>query len=166
MERWLNINEFPNYDVSSDGRVRNNRTGRILKPGITVYGYEIVVLSNEYGRKTKSVHRLVADAFYDGNHDDYVVDHVDGNKRNNFIGNLEFCTSGENNLRAYRTGLKKPVRAINQPSNRKVRVVETGEEYYSVKECARCIGANHRHISDCLNGKLSKHHGYHYEEIK
>ena len=166
MELWVSIKNFPNYEVSSHGRVRNIKTGRILKPGVNKHGYEIVALSNSFERKTSAVHRLVADNFYDGDHENLVVDHVDTNKRNNFIANLEFCTSGENNRRAYATGLKTPVPAYNQPTNRKVKIVETGEVFNSINECARYINGNHRHISDCLNGKLKTHKNFHYKEVE
>ena len=166
MELWCEIKEYPNYEASSEGRIRNKQTGKILSPGLNTNGYKIVVLSDGGITHTKTVHRLVADSFYDGDHTGFVVDHIDGNKQNNFVGNLQFCTSSENNARAYKTGLKKPTKAYNQPSNRGVRIIETGEEFRSIKECARAIGGNHRHISDCLNGKLNKHHGFHYEEIQ
>lgn len=166
MELWLSIGDFPNYQVSSNGRVRNITTGRLLKPGINKHGYPIVVLSNNGVAKTKTVHRLVADTFYDGCHDGLVVDHLDGNKTNNFIANLDFCTSGENNARAYKLGLKKPVHVYEESNNRRVRVVETGIIYRSMNECARETGGNRRHIQDCLNGRLNKHNGYHYEEIR
>lgn len=165
MELWIRIKDYPNYEVSSNGRVRNINTGHILRPGVKQNGYEIVVLRNSNKNHTELVHRLVADNFYDGCHDGLVVDHIDTNKRNNFVGNLEWCTSSENNKRAYKTGVKTPVKPINQPSCKRVRVLETGKTYRSINDCADSIGANHRRISDCLNGRLKSHHGYHFEEI-
>ena len=110
-------------------------------------------------------HQLVADNFYAGDHTGRVVDHIDGNKTNNFIANLEYCNSSENNARAYALGLKKPAKPYNQPTCKKIRVVETGETFNSIAECARCTGGNRRHISDCLNGRLKSHNGFHYEEV-
>ena len=162
MEVWLPIKEFPNYEVSSEGRVRNS-DGFILHPGINNLGYPVVSLSDGQRRYTRSVHRLVALAFYDTDGKSLVVDHIDGNKQNNHISNLEFCSSGENNSRAYKTGLKKPALQYDHPTCKKVRVVETGKVYRSIAECARSIGANKRHITDCLHGRLKRHHGFHYE---
>lgn len=164
MELWRTIKSYPNYEVSSDGRVRNRKTGRVLKPGINTNGYPVVVLSNEEKKhQTKTVHRLVASTFYDClDADSKVIDHIDGNKQNNHISNLEFCTSGENNRRAYATGLRKPSKPYNHPRSQPVKIVETGEIFRSTCECARAIGANRRHISDCLHGRLNTHHGYHY----
>lgn len=162
-ENWRAVDNYPNYDVSDKGRVRNNKTYLVLKPGIKSNGYQVVVLSNEVGRCTKHVHRLVADAFL--NHDDrrLVVNHKDGNKLNNSVNNLELVTSSENNRHAYRIGLKKPTPPVS--IGRKVRIVETGEEFDSIKDCAAHISGNHRHISDCLNGKLRTHKKLHFEEI-
>ena len=89
MEIWLSIEDFPNYNISSNGRVRNSTTGKILKPGHNPKGYNTISLYKNGTQHTKKVHRLVADAFYDGEHDDLEVNHIDGVKTNNFIGNLE-----------------------------------------------------------------------------
>ena len=52
-----------------------------------------------------SIHRLVADAFIENPYNKPCINHIDGNKRNNDISNLEWCTYGENALHAYKTGL-------------------------------------------------------------
>lgn len=162
MEIWLPIKDFPNYEVSSEGRVRNKH-GRVLRPGTNNLGYPVVTLSDGHRRCTKTVHRLVALTFYDTDGTGLVVDHIDGDKQHNHISNLEFCSSGENNARAYKTGLRQPARQHDHPTCKKVRVVETGKVYKSIAECARSIGANKRHITDCLHGRLKRHHGFHYE---
>ena len=166
MKEWRNVteSEYKKYEVSNDGKVRNSETGHILKPGLNPNGYPIVVLSHNGITKTRTVHRLIANAFY-GDHEGFVVDHIDGDKTNNKLENLEFCTSGENNRRAYEKGLKMPIHTYAQPNNKKVKVIETGEVYSSINECARAIGANRRHIQDCLRGELKSHRGYHYEEV-
>lgn len=161
MERWIPVKGFPTYSVSSEGRVRNNLTGRILKPGKT-NGYLQVVLCDSDGHHPKYVHDLVADAFFDGDHEELEVNHDDGIKSNNFVGNLVWSTRSENIKHAFRTGLKCPSGPYSQ---RKVRIVETGEEFESISACARYIGGDRTHISDCLDGKLKTHKGYHFEEI-
>lgn len=166
MEEWRSIESYPNYEVSDHGNVRNVLTSRVLKPGVKSNGYLVVVLRKNEKGNTKLVHQLVAGSFCRKDGDKLVVDHIDGNKKNNHASNLRYCTSSENNKSVYRLGLKIPAHAYDQPTNKRIRVVETGETYRSIKECARAIGANSAHISDCINGRLKKHHGFHYEEVK
>lgn len=160
MELWLVIPDFPNYEVSSHGRVRNRITGRILKPTLAK-GYPRVVLCNNLVYKPFTVHRLVADVFFDGDHSSLQVNHIDGNKLNNFIGNLEWVTVSENLKHAYKIGLKKPP----CPNPRRVRIIETGEIFDSISECARYINGSKRHIGECVDGIRNSHKGYHFESV-
>ena len=159
MELWLKIEEFPDYEISSNGRIRNIKTGRLLKTQRNTRGYMQVCLRNNKTQHNKRVHRLVADTFYDGHHKDLDVNHIDGNKLNNHISNLEFCTRSENINHAFQTGLKQPSRQI------KIRVVETGETYDSIRECGRSLGCNQSDICKCLNGRQRTCNGYHFEKI-
>lgn len=159
MEIWCTIKDFDNYQASNYGRIRNARTGRILKTTINQNGYECVTLRKNNMQYVRRVHRLVADAFYDGDHSDLDVNHIDGNKLNNNLSNLEFCTRAENIQHAFRTGLKKPSRQI------KIRIVETGEVFDSIRECARHIGGNQAQIGRVLAGKENICKGYHFEKI-
>ena len=159
MEIWLPIKNFPKYDISSEGKVRNAITGRILKPGRNQKGYLTIVLYKNGTPHTKKIHRLVADTFYDGNFDKLEVNHIDGNKTNNFIGNLEWCTGSENIKHSYKNGLRKP------PRMKKVKIIETGKIYESMSDCARSIGGTVSGIYDCKIGKQSSHRGYHFEFI-
>lgn len=85
MERWIVIEDHPNYEVSSCGRVRNRRTGRILKP-IVNHGYERVNLDG----RVYYVHKLVASTFFDVEDTHHQVNHVDGDIRNNNVSNLQW----------------------------------------------------------------------------
>lgn len=157
MEIWLGLEDFPDYEVSSEGRVRNRNTMRILKSGCNQKGYRLVCLHKNGKQYTKKVHRLVADRFYDGDHSGLIVNHIDGNKENNFIGNLEWCTTSHNAQHAYDMGLRVPPRRI------RVRIIETGNIYESMSDCARAIGGNVRGISDCFVGRQKAHRGYHFD---
>lgn len=91
------------YQVSDCGQIkslagskpRSMRKEKILKPGLTSSGYESVVLCKDKVHKTHLVHRLV---MYAHSHVDneLVINHIDENKLNNHISNLEYCTHGEN----------------------------------------------------------------------
>lgn len=105
-EIWLPVRNKPQYEVSSKGKVRNAKTKKILSQEITYRGYARVGLFGKH----YYIHRLVADAFYDTPNGNYDINHIDGNKLNNFIGNLERCTRSENIRHAFEIGLKKPSR--------------------------------------------------------
>lgn len=103
---WKKIKEFDNYEVSSDGEVRNVKTGRVLKQDLTGCGYNRVTVSKHNKQKRFSVHRLVAEYFVDNIEGKDVVNHKDGCKTNNHKDNLEWCTCSENHLHAQEIGLR------------------------------------------------------------
>jgi len=92
-EHYIMLLDYPNYEVSTWGNVRNRTTGKILKQCIGNHGYKIVGI-NGYGMKT--VHRLVACAFLNNIENKKNVDHIDRKKTNNNILNLRFATDSEN----------------------------------------------------------------------
>jgi len=97
------------YVISSSGYVRNTKTGRILKPGKTGGGYFAVNLFNRGVREgSVKIHRLVAEYYLQKVEGKKCVNHKDGNKENNNVENLEWCTYSENTKHAYDTGLLKP----------------------------------------------------------
>ena len=94
-ERWKKVPELKNIKVSSLGRVKIN--GKIIRPKVNIKGYFVV----EYEDKKYLVHRLVAKAFLKHNLNSYdTIDHLDQNKRNNSLSNLEIVTKKENLRRA------------------------------------------------------------------
>lgn len=104
-EIWLDIRDHPNYEVSNVGRVRNKKTNRLLKPVLNREGgyYRVSLNGRRY-----YIHRLVADAFFDGDHRDMDVNHIDGDRLNNNLSNLEWCTRKENIQHAFINGLRYP----------------------------------------------------------
>jgi HNH endonuclease/NUMOD4 motif len=92
-EHYIRLLDYPNYDVSSWGNVRNRITGKILKQSINVYGYKVV---NIYGYGMKKVHRLIACAFLNNSEHKRNVDHKNRDRTNNNIINLRFATNVEN----------------------------------------------------------------------
>jgi hypothetical protein len=91
---WKIIEERPNYSISDSGEVRNNKTGRILKPHKGTSGYYQIML----GRKTTPlyVHRLVAKAFLENPNQLPQVDHKNGIKTDNRVKNLRWVSASDN----------------------------------------------------------------------
>jgi len=118
-EVWMPVVGWENaYEVSNRGNVRsidrlvnskNNtkalRKGKMLKSKIDKYGYVIYSLISPRKKSYVGAHRLVAMAFITNKENKPTVNHIDGNKLNNNIGNLEWATWTENNRHARSTGL-------------------------------------------------------------
>lgn len=109
-EIWKKVNEedFKDYWVSNLGRVKN-RKGQILIPYLRKDGYLTVRLCNNGKKlkKDKRIHRLVMESFNDTDNRSLDVNHIDGDKTNNKLDNLEWCTRTENLKHAVRIGLNK-----------------------------------------------------------
>ena len=102
-EEWRSISGFINYQISNIGRIRNVRTGRILKPRQDKDGYLLIDLCENNIRKTSKVHRLVAAELIDNPDNKSYIDHVDHNKQNNCINNIRWVSSSENSMNRSKT---------------------------------------------------------------
>lgn len=105
-EQWLPVPEFEQYyAVSNYGRIYSIRYGKLIKPGVNQTGYHHINMRVMYSNNSKRVHRLVALAFIPNPENKPIVNHLDGNKLNNHISNLEWATAKENMEHASETGL-------------------------------------------------------------
>lgn len=174
-EQWADIQGFEGqYMISTCGRVKScdrilSHKGhgtwhikeRILKQnnaGPSKYKYMTVMLHAGKGQMVcKRVHRLVAEAFIPNPHNLPQVNHIDGNKLNNNVENLEWVTEQENSDHAWRTGLcENIVKAKQKP----VVNLDTGERFSSLADAERSFGKSFGAISHVLNGKHERAHGY------
>jgi hypothetical protein len=177
-EEWKDIEDYDGlYQVSNTGKVRSldrkvvqmartgnsffagNRKGKELVQRKQNGGYYVVWLSKNGKVRPKTVHRLVAEAFLpkiEGKND---VNHKNGIKSDNNVSNLEWCTRSENTLHLYHTLKCKPPNAV------KVRCVETGEEYSSIKEAADITGIGKGSIQHAISGFSKTAGGFRWERI-
>jgi len=113
-ERWKIIEDFPDYAISTCGRVKRigvakNGTypGRILKPFATSQGYKVIRLFKNCEVYTVLVHHLVLNQFIKRREMGKECNHKNGNTGDNHVWNLEWVTKSENEKYAHRTGLKR-----------------------------------------------------------
>lgn len=149
-EQWKLVKEYSDYAVSTQGRVFSRKTKRILKPSKAT-GYPCVNLCKDGIRTAYYVHRLVADAFIPNPHDLQYVNHIDGNKLNNNVSNLEWCTAAQNTQHAVSTGIMRPGKR-----NKVARYTTNGQlldTFESTMEASHVTGINQSDISQCALGR-------------
>ena len=137
----------------------------MLKPQKRKDGYCIVRLRKNGDTFALYVHRLVAEAFIPNPENKPCVNHIDGNKHNNCVSNLEWNTYSENNLHAYSVlDRKAPWRnkkGKDFPLSKIVLQIKNGRiiaEFNGTREASRCTGFSSSGISACCNGSTRYSH--------
>lgn len=186
-EIWKDVIGYEGlYQVSNQGRVRsldrnikvkikhNNKAlkkGKILKIQKGKSGYIIVALCKDGKVKHYRVHRLVAAAFIDNPENKPYVNHINGDKTDNRVENLEFCTQSENVLHSYKIKLriineeqKERIREIGKKSSKQIlqynlegNFIKTWDSTYEIE---RQLKIPHTNISKCCKNKLKTAGGY------
>ena len=147
------IKEYPNYFVTEEGLVFSSKTNKYLKFSYDQQGYQRVGLYiGNYKSKTIKVHRLVAETFIENTENKKDVNHIDGNKSNNNVFNLEWCTRSENIKHAFNNGLKhitdKQINGVKNRFSKKVLDTKTGITYNSLKEASLDLGINYHTLKN------------------
>lgn len=162
---WKPVKNYEDcYAVSDTGLVKRTDVNpeRTLKPSHDQDGYFIVSLCKKNKRTTRSVHKLVANAFIPNPDNKPQINHKNGVRDDNRVENLEWCTVAENNLHAYRTLGRECHLKGRSYCEKKIKCVETGKIYKSIKDCAKQNNVSVSMIScRCLRqGYRCK--GFHY----
>lgn len=159
-EEWKPIPDYDGYQVSNFGRVKSFKQSRvkILKPVINRQGYLLASLSNITNHKSFRVHRLVAQLFVPNPTNKSEVNHRDGNKFNNFVDNLEWVTSSENQQHAVTMGLQKSgVDVYNAKfTNEQILWIRDNPNNLLVSELAKIFNTQTTVISAIQLGKRYK----------
>lgn len=165
VEIWKDIENYPNYQVSNFGYVRCTNYHREHRTHLLAFipdsdGYLQVKLCKNGIVKFKRVHRLVAEAFIENKTNKEQVNHIDGNKTNNAITNLEWATSKENMHHAFKTGLMANVykprptmsKIVYQFDNNKKLI----KKWNSLREIEKKLNISHSTISYACKNKKQK----------
>lgn len=176
MEIWKKVNEFGDYQVSNMGNIKSPdfvlqvptgqkyiRKGKILKPYKSKKGYLNCDLRINGKRKNVQVHRFVALAFIDNPENKPQVNHKDGNKTNNCVENLEWCTNSENQIHAFKNNLQKG--DFSHPNSKltleQVLYIKNhciiGSKEYGMQAMAKKFNICHNSVKQIIMGKSYKY---------
>lgn len=162
-EQWKAIKGFEKlYEICADGRIKA-RSGKIIRPYDNGVGYLTVHLYKNGERHTRKIHRLVAEAFISNPERKPQVNHIDGNKANNHVDNLEWATQSENMRHSYSNGLRaKHRRSVVQIEITTKKIIRV---YKGASEAERATGIKHEYISSaCRYDKTVGGYKWQYKE--
>lgn len=155
MEIWKTITNFENYEVSNYGQVRSKQysKNRILKPENSK-GYLRVTFSKNNVQTRFLVHRLVACNFIENLDQKKCVNHIDGNKLNNNLSNLEWVTYSENEIHSYNyLGKINPIRKLKDKDVIYIKNNSIKGKNSNIKDIAKLFKVNISTIYNVLNNR-------------
>lgn len=162
MEIWKQVKDNPLYEVSNYGNIRSieridrlNRKKKsyLLKKNINNAGYQYVSMFYYPKKKNKMVHRIVAETFIKKEKGKNVVNHIDGNKTNNCVNNLEWCSQKENIEHSWKNNLSHRTRCkkiLQYDKNHNLI-----KSYDAIMDAERETGISNSKITACCK----KHYG-------
>ena len=148
------------YTIDDLGNIYSDISGKMKTRNKGNTEYQIINLMTLEGKKkTFRVHRLVMTIFHPiQNMDDMEVNHIDGNKRNNALSNLQWCTASENQLHAFQIGLQKPRKGAKNNFSKLTqkdvdKIFNLRRKGLTQKQIAEKIGCTRSNISYILSKK-------------
>lgn len=160
----LRVYDIPGYEgsylISEDGQVWNKKTGAAMHGNVNSHGYKVVSLTKDGCKKDCKLHRLLALTFIPNPNDYECVNHIDGNKLNNSLDNLEWCTKGHNNRHAREElGIDFSIKPVCQTTMSGEIVAIWANQSLAAKS----VGVTPICISRCCEGTASTAGGYKWE---
>ena len=164
---WKDIKNYEGlYTINENGEIKNSK-GELRKINYAKNGYCIIDLYKHNIRKTYFVHRLVAEAFIPNPNNYKLINHIDGDKNNNNIKNLEWCTYSYNNKHAIDNKLRRNTYEYNSLlSIEEVREIPKLVEWgLSKSEIARTLKVPLGTIKSIFKGHTWFNIGINFKEI-
>ena len=149
---WKKVYGFDDYLCNEQGEIYSLKRKRILK-GRSMKGYRRVVLMKDGKQIDSLVHRLIAQTFIPNPENKPEVNHKDGNKENNSVFNLEWCTQKENVQHAIKTGLKNDRKVSDEKLNEIRRMISEGKRNTEIE---KITGIPRKTVSNIRIGKYYK----------
>ena len=160
-EIWKDIEGYNGkYQVSNFGRVKSLYTNKYRKHGYDKDKYHKIELYINGKYQSVKIHRLVAQYFIDNPNKYPEVNHIDGDKNNNRVDNLEWCSSSYNSRHRIYTLHKNYLKPC-----RKIKCVETGMMFDSISEASRYINVCISSLRETIDNPKRKCKGYHWASI-
>lgn len=163
MEIWKDVNGYEGlYKVSNIGNILSLKFNRgkkekLLAKTLNQWGYYFVCLTKNEKKDTSSIHRLVAEAFIPNPENKNTINHKDGNKINNHVSNLEWCTISENLKHSFKTGQRDHLLVGCTQLSKDGFLIN---DYKSVKQAEKETGVYSSNICRCLKGKTKSAGGF------
>lgn len=160
-EIWKTIDEYPNYQVSNLGRVKNIKKQSFLKPYPTRSGYLLVSLYSNKQRKCITIHRLVAEHFIPNPENKPCIDHINTDRTDNRIENLKWVTYSEN--------MKNPETQIKLKNKTEKKIKEVLQfdldmnfisRWDKIRDIENELKISHNSISYCCKEKYKTAGGF------